>query len=44
LVVHYIPVGKIDLRIRDIDIKEIEKKYKFLKEIQTNRIYKVKDR
>lgn len=40
--VDYLLIGKIDLRLRDIDIKEIEKRYKFLTQIQGTRIYKVR--
>ncbi len=39
--VHYLIIGKVDLRIRDINISEVEKRYKLLKEIQGNRIYKI---
>ncbi|MEW6095646.1 MAG: glycosyltransferase family 39 protein [bacterium] len=41
--VDYFIVGNVDLRVRDIDIKLVEEKYKLLKQIQENRIYKVKD-
>lgn len=40
--VHYLIVGPTDLRLRDIDIKEVEKRYKFLTQIQETRIYKVR--
>lgn len=40
--VDYFIVGETDLRLRDIDIKEVEKRYKLLKEIDKNKIYKVK--
>jgi len=40
--VDYLIVGPADLRLRDIDIKVVEKRYKFLTQIQGTRIYKVK--
>jgi len=41
--VDYFIVGNVDLRVRDIDIKLVEEKYKLFKVIKENRIYKVKD-
>lgn len=40
--VDYLIIDELDLRLRDINISDIEKKYKFLKEINRSRVYKIK--
>jgi Na+-transporting methylmalonyl-CoA/oxaloacetate decarboxylase gamma subunit len=40
--VDYFIIGEVDLRLRDIDIDKVEKVCKFLKEIDKNKIYKVR--